>query len=55
MKIINENPRQWDYTEIILEADFAGNPFKEVQLSACFQKADQQIDMPGFYELLRHR
>ncbi len=27
MKIINEKPSQWDYTEIIFEADFEGNPF----------------------------
>ena len=50
MKIMNENPSQWDYTEIILEADFEGNPFKEVKLSACFKKEDQQIEILGFYD-----
>lgn len=50
MKITTESPRQWDYTEISLEADFSGNPFKDVQLSATFQKEDQQIEILGFYD-----
>ena len=50
MKIKNEKPNQWDYTEIILESDFEGNPFKDVKLSALFKKGSQQIEILGFYD-----
>jgi hypothetical protein len=50
MKTSNKKTSQWDHTEIILEVDFAGNPYQDVQLSAFFKKGDQQIEILGFYD-----
>lgn len=50
MKIENEKPSQWDYAEIVLESDFEGNPFKDVDLSSSFKKGNRQIEVLGFYD-----
>ncbi|MEN8905340.1 MAG: DUF5060 domain-containing protein [Clostridiales bacterium] len=50
MKITNQKPNQWDYTEIVFESDFEGNPYKDVELSASFEKGDYKIEILGFYD-----
>lgn len=50
MVIGKHEVNQWDYTEIILESDFHGNPFKDVQLSGQFKNGDTVLNITGFYD-----
>lgn len=41
---------QWGIYEIELKGPTNGNPFVDVKLSAVFEKGNQRIEVPGFYD-----
>lgn len=41
---------QWGMYEISLPCQYIGNPFTEVNLTATFTQADQQMSVAGFYD-----
>ena len=50
MNIKNDKISKWDYTEIVLESEFQGNPFKDFKLTATFKNGSDQFDVLGFYD-----
>ena len=41
---------QWGLEEIVLQGSSAGNPYRDVQLSASFRQGDAAITAPGFWD-----
>jgi len=41
---------KWDVFELVLEADFEGNPYSDVELHATFSFKHREIKVAGFYD-----
>ena len=47
---MRSNIEKWDYFELILEAEVAGNPFVDVDFSTTFSLGHRRILVDGFYD-----